>query len=76
MNNDPRKMFFSRWHTRAGIADLLNQTIEATESDVPPFAPDDARLTDEVCQAFVDNEQDYIDAIVEDAAFLADGLDR
>jgi len=59
--NDPKKVFVINAITREDIAELLNNALEAVgveATDVPGFAPADARLTDEVCQSIADRLSD------------------
>ena len=62
MPTNPSQMFYSsdqfEHMTRAEVAENLNLGCEESEivdtNDVEQFDPDDDRLTDEVCQEFVD----------------------
>lgn len=58
--NDPKKLFVISAITREDIAELLNNALEAVGADdrVTLFADDDARLTDENCQAIADRLSD------------------
>ncbi len=56
--HDPTETFTSADRSerllRAEIAELINSGLEAGRlADVARFSPDDVRLTDEVCYAFV-----------------------
>jgi hypothetical protein len=49
--NHPNKVFVVHSITRAGIAQDLNDALEVAPSvGCPPFAPNDERLTDAVCE--------------------------
>jgi hypothetical protein len=56
--HDPKQLFILCQYSRESIAEELNTAIEATGSEVEEFTPDDLRLTDEVCQAYVDSVYD------------------
>lgn len=58
---DPNQRFVARSYTRKHIANSLNAAIEVAKSDVPHFAPDDPRLTDEVCRAFAESTWEAMD---------------
>lgn len=51
MSLNADQVFIIQSVTRKEIAETLNELIEQEDSDVEPFAEDDARLTDEVCEA-------------------------
>jgi hypothetical protein len=51
---NPKQSFSLVSYSREAIASELNLAIEVTESDVSPFAPNDPRLTDQVCQGYVE----------------------
>jgi len=55
---DPKKLFVICAYSREAIAEELNAAIEVTGSEVPEFSADDPRLTDKVCQDYVNNVYD------------------
>lgn len=51
----PKQVFVVRSYTREAIAHDLNIVMDEMLGATPePFLPDDARLTNEVCERFVD----------------------
>lgn len=69
---DPKKLFTVMTVDRETIAESLNSAIEVTGSEVPEFAPDDPRLTDEVCQNFADSLYDAYCEVADDEMNEAD----
>lgn len=54
---DPKAAFVVSSMTRSDIAFALNSILENEGWETEPFAEDDLRLTDEVCEDFVDGMQ-------------------
>lgn len=52
--HDPKQLFVLVQYSRQAIANELNEAIENEEKEIEPFAPDDPRLTNKVCQDYVD----------------------
>lgn len=57
---DPKQVFIVRSYTREEIAESLNEVLDGTGIKVKHFTADDARLTDEFCEAFVSGMDDAI----------------
>lgn len=57
---NPDQVFVVQSMTRRCVAERFNEIIENDSLSIPEFKPDDARLTDEVCQAVADGSNDAI----------------
>jgi hypothetical protein len=67
--NNPNQKFVVITVDRSTIAECLNNAIEASASEIPPFTADDGRLTDELCQSIADSLYDsYVDVADEGMA--------
>ncbi len=73
LKHDPKELFTISTISRKGIAELLNNAIDAAGAiDVDRFRTNDPRLTDKVCREIADllydaaSQEDEVDQLVAD----------